>query len=344
MSTTKRFTENEKFITLGNLERFLEKVQAYVASADKVTADKVTALETVVGDNASGLVQKVNLIQGELDGLSGGAGSITTQITNALANLDVADAEVDGQYVSSVSEVDGKISVTRKALPVYETSGAAASALADAKAYTDELANGTVAANAAAIAELTGDGDNSVNKKVAAAIASVVANAPDNLDTLKEIAEYITSDPHGVAALSNKVTANENAIKTLQEIDHTVYAEKNSVYTKGEVDTAVAGAKSAAIADADAKLASKANASDVYGKTAVDEAIAAAKAAAIADADAKLASKANASDVYTKAEITGLLEANSTADKAYAKEYTDALFDSFHMTTNAEIDSLFVKE
>ena len=120
MSTPKRFTENEKFITLGNLERFLEKVQTYVDAADKVTDDKVTALETVVGNEASGLVQKVNLIQGELDGLSGGAGSITTQITNALSGLDVIDTEVDGQYVSAVSETDGKITVTRKTLPVYE--------------------------------------------------------------------------------------------------------------------------------------------------------------------------------------------------------------------------------
>lgn len=307
-TTTKRFTENEKFITLGNLERFLEKVQAYVNAADKVTADKVTALETVVGDDASGLVQKINLIQGELDGLSGGAGSITTQITNALAGLDVSDVEVDGEYVSAVSEIDGKITVTRKALPVYETSGAAADALAEAKSYTDELANGAVAANTAALAELTGSGENSVNSKVAAAIAGVVANAPDNLNTLKEIADYIASDPHGVAALSNKVTANETAIKTLQDFDHSVYAEKSSVYTKGEVDTAIDGAKNAAIADADTKLALK----------------------------------ANASDVYTKTEITALFESNSAADQAYAKQYTDALFDSFNLTTNDEIDALFV--
>lgn len=341
MSTTKRFTENEKFITLGNLERFLEKVQTYVAAADKVTDDKVTALETVVGNEASGLVQKVNLIQGELDGLSGGAGSITTQITNALSGLDVTDTEVDGQYVSAVSETDGKITVTRKALPVYETSGAAADALAEAKSYTDTLANGAVAANTAALAELTGSGENSVNSKVAAAIAGVVANAPDNLDTLKEIADYIAADPHGVAELSNKVTANETAIKALQEFDHSVYAEKTSVYTKGEIDTAVEGAKNAAIADADTKLATKANAADVYVKTDVDTAIANAKAAAIADADAKLALKANASDVYTKTEIAALFESNSAADQAYAKQYTDALFDSFNLTTNDEIDALF---
>ena len=57
----------------------------------------------------------------------------------------VADAAVVGQYVSSVSEADGKISVTRAALPdyteVYDAKGSAATALVDVKAYTDELFN-----------------------------------------------------------------------------------------------------------------------------------------------------------------------------------------------------------
>lgn len=51
------------------------------------------------------------------DSLVGEGGTVATQITNAIAKLDKADAEVEGQYVSSVSEADGIITVTRKALP-----------------------------------------------------------------------------------------------------------------------------------------------------------------------------------------------------------------------------------
>lgn len=51
------------------------------------------------------------------DSLVGEGGTVATQITNAIAKLDKADAEVEGQYVSSVSETDGIITVTRKALP-----------------------------------------------------------------------------------------------------------------------------------------------------------------------------------------------------------------------------------
>lgn len=44
---------------------------------------------------------------------------IGTDISTAINGLDVEDSAINGQYVSAVSEVDGKISVSRKALPVY---------------------------------------------------------------------------------------------------------------------------------------------------------------------------------------------------------------------------------
>lgn len=42
-----------------------------------------------------------------------------SHVAAEIAKLDVEDAAVSGKYVSSVSEVDGKISVTRADLPVY---------------------------------------------------------------------------------------------------------------------------------------------------------------------------------------------------------------------------------
>ena len=55
--------------------------------------------------------------------------------------LDVADTAVANNYVSAVSQTDGKIKVTRAALPdytdVYDAKGSAAAAETNAKAYTD---------------------------------------------------------------------------------------------------------------------------------------------------------------------------------------------------------------
>ena len=48
-------------------------------------------------------------------------GSVAHSIKQAIDTLDVADTIVEGEYVSSVSETDGKISVTRAALPTLQT-------------------------------------------------------------------------------------------------------------------------------------------------------------------------------------------------------------------------------
>ena len=120
------------------------------ASADKV-AQKLTvsvtnesgATNTVTFDGSAAETVSVDLsgLQNQINSLTGEAGNIATQINNAIGALDVADAAVVGQYVSSVSETDGKISVTRADLPdyteVYDAKGAAAQALIDAKSYAD---------------------------------------------------------------------------------------------------------------------------------------------------------------------------------------------------------------
>ena len=65
---------------------------------------------------------------------------------------------------------------------------------------------------------LNGDGEGSVQKQVADAIAAIVDNAPENFDTLKEIADFITSEEDGGAAgLINRVGALESELTSLQE-------------------------------------------------------------------------------------------------------------------------------
>lgn len=97
---TNVFDATKKFVDFAGLDYFWEKAKAYVDAADKVTADKVSALETTVGDANSGLVKDVKAIQDELDSLSGGAGSIATQISNAIGKLDVEDTAVEGVKLS----------------------------------------------------------------------------------------------------------------------------------------------------------------------------------------------------------------------------------------------------
>lgn len=57
----------------------------------------------------------------------------------------------------------------------------------------------------------------SVDAKVKKAIDDLVAQAPETFDTLKEIADWISEDETGTAALINRVAANEEKIEDLRE-------------------------------------------------------------------------------------------------------------------------------
>lgn len=57
----------------------------------------------------------------------------------------------------------------------------------------------------------------SVDSKVKTAVSALVADAPEALDTLKEIADWIADDDSGAVTLVNRVKESEAAIAELQE-------------------------------------------------------------------------------------------------------------------------------
>lgn len=175
------------------------------ASANKVAniltvnvTDETGSLKTVEFDGSEVKTVDVNLqgLQNQINSLTGGAGSIATQINNAINNLDVADAAVVGQYVSSVSEANGKIAVTRAALPdyteVYDAKGTAAAVKTElignntddkdsdtiegAKRYADDLATKKAdTVHTHAIADVTGL-QAALDGKAAAVHTHAIAN------------------------------------------------------------------------------------------------------------------------------------------------------------------------
>ena len=79
--------------------------------------------------------------------------------------------------------------------------------------------------NATAIATLNGDGEGSVTKTVATAIAEVVAGAPEDFDTLKELSDWIATHGSKATELNSKVTKNTEDIATLT----TTKADKSDI-------------------------------------------------------------------------------------------------------------------
>lgn len=278
----------------------------------------------------------ISSIQDELNSLSGGAGSVATQINNAIAALKLDET--------------------------YEVKGAAADAEAAAKTYADGL-NTTMGARVKVLEDK--DYEGIAATAAATAVADVIDGAPTSFDTLKEVAAWIANNDH-----ASDVATLMTDVENLKAIDHEAYVAADTAnlnaakdYVDGKVDNkfdakgAAATAKAEAIADAEAKYQVKgsyeaegaAAQALVDAKAYVDGKVdgkfdavgsaAAAQSAAIAQAklDAAEALKA----CYTKTEVDNLLSTNSTGDRAYAKQYSDELFNSIQFAADSDIDTLF---
>lgn len=106
-----------------------------VGSADTVKSELIgnkTDAQTALTIN--GLNNAIKGLQSDI----GEGGSVSQQITNAINQLDVTDAEVAKQYISQVSQADGKVVVKREnLLDTCDAKGDADTALNNAKSYTD---------------------------------------------------------------------------------------------------------------------------------------------------------------------------------------------------------------
>lgn len=73
-----------------------------------------------------------------------------------------------------------------------------------------------IEANETAISTLNGTGDGSVKKAVSDGIAKVVAGAPEDFDTLKEMSDWISTHETSASAMNSAIKDNKSAITVLQ--------------------------------------------------------------------------------------------------------------------------------
>lgn len=233
---TNVFDAEKKFVDFAGLDYFWDKAKEHIDGADAALSGRIdtatgdiSGLKTTVGDANSGLVKDLATLTGRVDALGGAEGGIDSMIDAKINALDSNDEAVAGEYVSSVAQADGKITVVRAALPdyseTYDAKGAAEAAQSAAEAYADGLAKNYDAAGTAAgldaamntrVAKLEAIDHNKLATDAAAsAVATVLGEAPEAFDTLKEVADWISNNDHAedVAGL---VTDVEN----LKKIDH----------------------------------------------------------------------------------------------------------------------------
>lgn len=261
-----------QFATLGNLTEFLslhniqidEKISDAVKSSIKtvsqsedgytlyfytktapVTIDE--AAFTITLPNPVGKADKVkNAVAGHLAGLDKDGNLTDSGKTvddfEAAGAADAAKAEVMS-YVGTIpadAKAKDVVSYIKEAVTASE--------------YDDSELKASVAANTAAIGVLNGTGDGSVKKAVSDAVASIVADAPEAYDTLKEISDWISSHASDAAGMNSQIKTNKEDITKLKTLIGTL----PETATSKDIVSYIAEYVSKALADSDLSQYAKA--------------------------------------------------------------------------------------
>ena len=176
--------EGESHLTLAEIAAQLKSLGDRVGANEGEIADikgRVDSLETAVGDNTSGLIKAVADLRIDVEGMTGDAGSISSQINTAIENLDLPNTyEAKGYADSLATNYDA----------VGSAATAQAAAEANAKTYADGLvknADGESLFDAAGDAAAAEAAAKSYADKKAGANAELIGGLATRIGTLEGI-------------------------------------------------------------------------------------------------------------------------------------------------------------
>ena len=154
---------------------------------------------------------------------------------------------------ASISAINSDIATTLASAKSYADTQDAAT-LASAKTYTDTQDATTLDSaksyadtqDAVTLASAKAYTDTTAKSAAAEAVAAVVADAPSDFDTLKEVADWIKNDTTGAAALQTNVGTLNTKVSALEDASHThankAELDKIADGDKAKWDTHVANA------------------------------------------------------------------------------------------------------
>lgn len=211
-----------KFETKESAAESDKRVQGMLdGKVDKIPGKGLSANDLT--DERAGKVDKLKM-DGRANEYLNGAGTYSRPVKQGYG-VSVEDdntVSVDPQVIARQSDV-ASVAADLAAQKAKEQGDIDRANAAISKEETDRKA--AVAALQSLIDVLNSDSnvDGSVRKTVAEAIARVVAGAPEDLDTLKEIADYIASDKTGAAQMAAAISQ----LQTLTE-EHTSDIGRNA--------------------------------------------------------------------------------------------------------------------
>ena len=179
-------------------------------TADGVAATSITAGDTTVAVTGANVSAQIASLASSIKSASTSANSA---ITDAINKLDVTDTAVTGQYVSAVSETDGKITVTRADLPTLSVK---AGSEQFAAVNNHEVEIKTTALNTVGLTKTE-------SGKWQAGTADAKSTG---LATAADVAAEIVSDETVIATALND---HETRLKTVEGKEITVSSAKSNV-------------------------------------------------------------------------------------------------------------------
>ena len=208
-------------VEIGLTEAFVNKVNSTATNLGSTTdaanasgsafariANLAARLGELTGDEEGGesIAAQINALREEIVGTLGEGDSATLEAIN-----DELDSLMTGY--TNIGSALGDITINGKAIVDSENLAGKQITLAGtdikvggSSSVKDSTVETAIASHQSAIDTLNGTGAGSVSKQVADAIAGVVNSAPEDFDTLKEIADYIASDKTNATQINNDLS------------------------------------------------------------------------------------------------------------------------------------------
>ena len=176
--------------------------------------------------------------------VEGAAENVQSAITSAINSLNKGDAEVEGQYVTSVSEANGIITVTRKPLPSFDEktdSGKAITAITQTNGEVSVKFGGVAAANVS-VADTS---DKFTATNVEGALLEIKTSLDNAIGTGGTVEKQITNAINGISGTTEitdgkVITAISQSSGKVSVTAATLGADKVSASTIESSDSTVA--------------------------------------------------------------------------------------------------------
>lgn len=302
-------------VKIGLSEAFVSAHDQVIADVAAIKADYLKAadkqeLTKLVNDKDAAMKQYVD------------AEIAKVASSEAFTALEGRVSTLEGEIVTERGRIDGIVNTSLPALakritdeaPVTMETAAGEGEILNVYTFKQ---NGKTIGTINTRKELVVTGGEIVEKEGVKYLSLTIANQETPVEIpVSELVDVYTAGDYVTIGADNKISVDKAGII-------------EGLATDANAQQYAANAKAEAIADADGKLANKANSADVYTKEQANE---------------LLNGKANAADVYSKDETDDLLDAKANAADVYSKTDVDGLVaplaKSAEVYTKTQVDGL----